>query len=90
MARASSTRRPRPPLEDVASTVPTRLSAANSGFVRVHQPVADRVILPIGPAVRIRYTSTTSFIVSYNQVTISDWFFVNGQLMVLEYENRVR
>jgi hypothetical protein len=43
------------------------------------------VTLPIGPAIRISYTSATSFILTYNQTVISYWVPVNGRLLVLEY-----
>jgi hypothetical protein len=48
-------------------------------------PVADRLALPIGPAVRLRYTSSSCFFMCSNESTTSIWFVVNGQPIAVEY-----
>jgi hypothetical protein len=59
---------------------------SNPGFSRVTERLSDRVVLPIGPAVRLRATWTTSFFFTYGYSTSMYWFFVDGKLILLEYD----
>jgi hypothetical protein len=53
-------------LDEVEQTVVARFIANGSVFSTRRKPVVDRIVLPIGAAVRLRLTSTTSFFFSYN------------------------
>ncbi len=63
----------------------TSLLSQGSGFGRNSDISARRVDLPVGPAIRIAYTSSTSFIFTYYQTNVTHWLSVDGRLVVLEY-----
>jgi hypothetical protein len=74
-------------LEEVEAAVAAEFSAGtNIGFGLIDESVMDRVTLPIGPAVRDRLTWTRSFILSYSYSGTAYWFFVDGRLLDLEYD----
>jgi hypothetical protein len=61
------------------------LVGGGGGFTRHTGVSTELVELPVGSAVRVSYTSATSFFLVYYQTTITHWFFVGGRLVVLEY-----
>ena len=71
-------------LDDVRASVP-ELLAGNQGFGSTSGIEAEWVDLPAGPAIRVAYTRTTSFIFSSTQTNVTYWLFVDGKLVVLEY-----
>ncbi len=71
-------------LDELERTVP-RLLAGGGGFARNSEISVRRVDLPAGPAIRIAYTSATSFIFTYYQTNVTHWLNVDGRLIVLEY-----
>ena len=58
-------------LDELEKAVVAQLTSQSGGFSTISQPLADRMALPIGPALRLRFTSTTTFIMSSNQATTS-------------------
>jgi hypothetical protein len=72
-------------IDGIAARVPALFEGGGGQFRSITGVLAGRASLPVGPAVRVSYTSTTSFILIYNQTTITEWVFVNGRLVVLEY-----
>jgi len=81
-------------LRDAGSAVPTDIdgvvaqvpSLLKDGMFTSFAGVStQRTVLPVGPAVRVSFTSTTSFFGTYNEATVAEWFFINGRLVVLEY-----
>jgi hypothetical protein len=83
-------------LRDAGSAVPTDIDgvvAQVSSLLRVDRGLfgsiagvsTQRTVLPVGPAVRVSFTSTTSFFFNLNQTYITEWLFADGRLVVLEY-----
>jgi hypothetical protein len=83
-------------LRDAGSAVPTDIDGVAAQvsslfedgrwmFGSITGASTRRTVLPVGPAVRISFTSTTSFMFTLSQATVAEWFFVNGHLVVLEY-----
>lgn len=72
-------------IDGVAARVPSLFEDGGGQFRSITGVLARRAELPVGPAVRVSYVSATSFIVIYNQTTITEWVFINGRLVVLEY-----
>ena len=80
---------------EFAAPVPTDLDGVNaalvstlgesSRFIHVGTSTIDRVTLPIGPAVRARYSQTFSFIMIDNSSAVTYWCFVDGMLIEIEY-----
>ena len=80
---------------ELAAPVPSDLDGVNaalvstlgasSGFTGVVASSIDRVTLPIGPAIRARYSQTFSFIMIDNASVIDYWCFVGGKLIEIEY-----
>jgi hypothetical protein len=68
-------------IDGVAAQVPS-LVEGGGGLGSITGVSTQRTVLPVGPAVRVSYTSRL-FI--YNQTTVTEWFFINGRLVVLEY-----
>jgi len=74
-------------LEEVEAAVAAEFAPdTDIGFGFIDESVLDKVTLPIGPAVRDRLTWTRSFILSYSYSSTAYWFFVDGQLLELEYD----
>ena len=72
-------------IDGVAARVPALFEDGGGPFSSITGVLARRAELPVGTAARVSYTSTTSFILIYNQTTITEWVFINGRLIVLEY-----
>jgi len=69
-------------IDGVAAQVPSLVEGGGGLFGSNTGVSTQRTVLPVGPAVRVSYTSKL-FI--YNQTTVAVWFFINGRLVVLEY-----
>ncbi len=54
-------------------------------FTQVNESIVDRVTLPLGPAIRARYSQTTSFFLSDNATIVSYWCFLDGRLLTIQY-----
>ena len=77
--------------------VPTSLDGVAASFVAMLEDpdrtsfthytgiATRRLDLPVGPAVRISYTSETAFILVSYQTMVSVWLYAGGHLIVLEH-----
>jgi hypothetical protein len=84
-------------LRDAGSAVPTDIDGvvtqASSLFEDARWWLSSltgvstqRTVLPVGPAVRVSYIHTVSFSSPpHHWTTVTEWFFINGRLVVLEY-----
>jgi hypothetical protein len=72
-------------IDGVATRVPALFEDGSGQFRSITGVLVRRVSLPVATAVRVSYTSTTSFILVYKQTTITEWLFIKGHLVVLEY-----
>jgi len=65
--------------------VQVALDPTIKGFVSVGESEIDEVTLPIGRAVRARWTQTTAFIMTDDSSNVAYWCFVGGKLIEIEY-----
>jgi hypothetical protein len=72
-------------VDGIAARVPGMIEGGGGPFGANSGVSTERVVLPIGPAVRVSFTSATGFIFAYYQTTISYWFFADDRIVVLEY-----
>jgi len=83
-------------IRDAGATVPTDIDGVAAQvsslfedgrwmFGSITGASTRRTVLPVGPAVRVSYTSTTSFMFTLSQTNVTEWFLINGRLVVLEY-----
>ncbi len=70
-------------IDGVAAQVSSLLEDGRWMFGSITGVSTRRTVLPVGPAVRVSYTSTTSFMFTLSQTTVAEWFFINGRLVVL-------
>lgn len=76
-------------LDEVEATTIAALGDTSGTFTHVDGLATERVLLPVGPGVRVRYVSTTTFIMSYSQANDSVWFFANGRLLVVSWQQQL-
>jgi hypothetical protein len=81
--------RPHATLDVVEATMIAALGDTSDTFTHVNGLAVERVSLPVGPAVRARYVSTTTFIISYSQANDSVWFFANGRLLAVSWQQQL-
>jgi hypothetical protein len=72
-------------LDDLEATALRRLTPPGGTFDRAANATSARVTLPLGPAVRLSYTQTTSFIFTYATGTVEEWVRVGDRLVVFVY-----
>ena len=73
-------------IDGVAAQVSSLFKDRGDQFSSIEGSSTQRTVLPVGPAVRVSFTSTTSFFFNLSQTNTTEWFFINGRLVVLEYQ----
>jgi hypothetical protein len=72
-------------IDGVAAQVSSLVKDGRGMFGSITGVSTQRTMLPVGPAFRVSFTSTTSFILTYYQTTVTEWLFADGRLVLLEY-----
>lgn len=71
-------------LDELMPIVTDRLSSGELGYSHSHV-TSQRVELPVGPAIRVTYVSTPWFY-QVEQNNITEWFFIDGRLAMISYQ----
>jgi hypothetical protein len=72
-------------LDDLEAAALRRLTPPGGTFSWAANATSARVTLPLGPAVRLSYTQTTSFMFTYTTGTVEEWVRVGDRPVVFVY-----